>query len=63
MWRFPTFRSGWPRPSGVQARIEDLGRRGAAYAMAVQVMEEINTGIVRVVEEFGRLDGALSRFS
>ena len=42
--------------SGVQARIEDLGRRGATYPMDVQVIEEINTGIDRVVQEFGRLD-------
>ncbi len=40
----------------VQARIEDLGRRSAAYPMDVQVIEEINTGMDRVVEEFGRLD-------
>ncbi len=31
--------------SGVQARIEDLGRRSATYPMDVQVIEEINTGI------------------
>jgi len=41
---------------GVQTRIENLGRRGAAYPMDVQVIEDINTGIDRVVEEFGRLD-------
>ncbi len=41
---------------GVQTRIENLGRRGAAYPMDVQVIEDINTGINRVVEEFGRLD-------
>jgi len=42
--------------SGVQARIEDLGRRGATYPMDVRVIEEINIVIDRVVEEFGRLD-------
>ncbi len=42
--------------SGVQARIEDLGRRSATYPMNVQVIREINAGIDRVVEEFGRLD-------
>ena len=42
--------------SGVQARIEDLGRRSATYPMDVQVIEEINTGIDRMLEEFGRLD-------
>ena len=42
--------------AGVQARIEDLGRRSATYPMDVQVIEEINTGINQVVEEFGRLD-------
>ncbi|MCH7621981.1 MAG: SDR family oxidoreductase [Chloroflexi bacterium] len=48
--------AGMAEASGVQARIEDLGRRSAAYQMDVQIIEEINTGIVRVVEEFGRLD-------
>ncbi len=42
--------------SGVQGHIEDLGRRSATYPIDVQVIEEINTGIGRVVEEFGRLD-------
>ena len=42
--------------SGVQACIEVLGRRSAAYSMDVQVIGEINAGIDRVVEEFGRLD-------
>ena len=42
--------------SGVQAIIAGLGRRSAAYPMDVQVIEEINSGIDRVVEEFGRLD-------
>ena len=41
---------------GVQARIEDLGRRSATYQMNVQVTEEINAGIDRMVAEFGRLD-------
>ena len=41
---------------GVEAHIEDLGRRSAAYPMDVQVIEDINTGIDRVVQEFGRLD-------
>jgi len=48
--------AGMAEASGVQARIEDLGRRSAAYQMDVQIIEEINTGIDRVVEEFGRLD-------
>ena len=42
--------------SGVQARIEELGRRSATYPMDVQVIGEIDAGIDRVVEEFGRLD-------
>ena len=42
--------------NGVQARIEELGRRSATYPMDVQAIEEINTGIDRVVKEFGRLD-------
>ena len=42
--------------SGVQARINGLGRRSATYRMDVQVIEEINTVLDRVVVEFGRLD-------
>ena len=39
--------------NGVQARIEELGRRSATYPMDVQVIEEINTGIIGWLKSLG----------